>query len=156
MKRLWFIAAAFAVAALVLTVPAPLTVADETTVVVSRPGTVFHRPGSDDVRGRGYTKTLEGALAAGYTPCNACFASVTSAGSLSVPASGAGGAVVGEGGPGYGIPPKSVQSPTQPFGLKQLSTHRGRSDRGLVRNPYVLPETVRNPGAEQGAYASVD
>ncbi len=47
---------------------------DDAIVVVSRPGVVFHKAGSGDVRGRGHEKTLAGALAKGYVPCERCFA----------------------------------------------------------------------------------
>ena len=46
---------------------------DDESVVVSRPGVVFHKPGSSDVRGRGHEKELARALATGYVPCEKCF-----------------------------------------------------------------------------------
>ena len=153
MKRLWFAAAVLAAAALLMALPAPPTVADETTVVVSRPGTVFHRAGSDDVRGRGFTKTLESALAAGYTPCSVCFAA-SSGKSAASPAAAGGGARTE--GAGYGVPPKSVVTQTQPFGLRQPNSHRSHLEKNAVRNPWEGPDTISNPGYEQGAYASVD
>jgi hypothetical protein len=156
MKRQWFTVAVIVTAALVTSTPATLSVADEQSVVVSRPGTVFHRPEATDVRGRGYSKTLGSALAAGYSPCAVCYAS-TASGRLSAPRLGAGGAAaVAEGGPGYGVPPKSVTEATQPFGLKQPSTHRSGLGKGAVKNPFVDPETLRDPGPEQGAYATID
>ena len=48
--------------------------AGEDKVLVSRPGTVFHKAGASDVRGHGVEKSLDSALAAGYTPCRVCFA----------------------------------------------------------------------------------
>jgi len=156
MKRRWFIVAVVVAAALVTILPATLSVADEQSVVVSRPGTVFHRAGATDVRGRGYSKSLESALAAGYSPCAVCYAS-TASGRLTAPRLGAGGAAyVAEGGPGYGVPPKSVTEATQPFGLRQPSSHRGGLGKGALKNPFVDPQTVRYAGQEQGAYATID
>ncbi len=156
MKRQWSTVAVIVAAVLVTMLPATLSVADEQGVVVSRPGTVFHRSGATDVRGRGYSKTLESALAAGYSPCAVCYASAAS-GQVSASRLGAGGAAaIAEGGPGYGVPPKSVTEATQPFGLKQPSTHGMGLRKGAVKNPFVDPATMRYPGREQGAYATVD
>ncbi len=46
---------------------------DETLVIVSRPGVVFHKTGSIDVRGRGHERPMTEALASGYVPCKKCF-----------------------------------------------------------------------------------
>jgi hypothetical protein len=37
-------------------------------VLVTKPGVVFHKVGSDDIRGRGVEKSIDGALEAGSRP----------------------------------------------------------------------------------------
>ena len=127
--------------------------ADETTVVVSRPGTVFHLAGSSDIRGRGHSRTLSEAMAAGYTPCPSCFAkeartsrslTVSTSGSTTLSATAFATAAA----PGLG-------PITSPFGLKQGTGNAYRVSMGDTgRDPYTDLATIVNPGAEQGAYCS--
>jgi hypothetical protein len=127
--------------------------ADEERVVVSRPGTVFHKPDSEHLRGRAHEKALSSALAGGYTPCHICYAggarsARTPAGS---PAGAAGFSVEGVG--TYVITLSSGSLET-PFGLKQGIGERASSGRVGIDDPYDDLRTVLNPGAEQGAYGS--
>ena len=126
--------------------------ADEPTVVVSRPGTVFHLAGSSDIRGRGHTKAISDALAAGYTPCPSCFArEAKSSRSLTVTTSGATSLSVGT---TFVTAAASTVGPiTAPFGLKQGTSYRVHLG-DAERDPYGDLDTIRNPGAEQGAYCA--
>src|SRR5262245_36626712 len=121
------------------------------SVVVTKPGVVFHKIGADDIRGRGVERTIDGALEAGYTPCPACFAKEIQAAKTGTSAkSGASGASFGPSGEGIPTPP--VSTVTQPFGLRYASDHtRGAKD--AVRNPYDDLYTVVQGRAEQGAYS---
>jgi len=126
--------------------------ADEATVVVSRPGTVFHLVGSSDIRGRGHTKAISEALEAGYSPCPSCFASeAKSSRSLTVTTSGATSLSAGT---AFVAASAATLGPiTAPFGLKQGTVYRvSFGDAG--RDPYGDLDTIRNPGAEQGAYCA--
>jgi hypothetical protein len=141
-----------AVLALAAVVPSPAAGDDGDKVVVSRPGVVFHAVGSGDLRGRGFEKTRDEALTSGYSPCPICFASKiaaatpTSGLSARVAATSAGGRV--------GLPPHLIPAPVaQPFGLRCFPSRGGSSTRSAVKNPYREPETIRNPGMEQGAYS---
>ena len=129
--------------------PGGMVGADEEKVVVSRPGTVFHRVGSADIRGRGIEKSLGVAMAAGYQPCHVCFAREASASRVTGASTGA-AAQAGMGrGHGYGNAPSS--SSGQPSGLQSGSLGR-RSPEGGVENPYEDLGTIRRPAKEQGAY----
>jgi hypothetical protein len=129
--------------------PGGMVGADEEKVVVSRPGTVFHRVGSTDVRGRGVEKNLGVAMAAGYQPCHVCFAREASASRVMGASTGA-AAQAGMGqGHGYGNGPSS--SSGQPSGLQIGSLGHGPRE-GSVEDPYEDLDTIRRPGKEQGAY----
>ena len=121
--------------------------ADEEKVVVSRPGTVFHKAGSSDIRGRGVEKGLDAAMAAGYQPCRVCYAKEAAASRLAGASTGA-AAVTGLAGNGNGQP--SAPS-AQPQGL-QIGSLGHRSLRGEVKDPYSDLGTIRTPSKEQGAY----
>lgn len=127
--------------------------ADETTVVVSRPGTVFHLAGSPDIRGRGHSKAISEALAAGYTPCPSCFArEAKTSRALTVSTSGSTSLSVGTS-LVSSAPAAQLGPITSPFGLKQGTSYRvSFGDAG--RDPYGDLDTIRNPGAEQGAYCA--
>jgi hypothetical protein len=149
--KLMLVFAAFAVVFL----PVAWTVADESMVVVSRPGTVFHKAGSDDIRGPGYEKSLEEAMAAGYTPCHVCFGKAAS--SLGISASmGAGGAAHATSGGFGGLSTlSSLKAPVveQPFGEKEGGGGGSFRVKGAIKDPFSL-ETITHPGAEQGAYCT--
>jgi hypothetical protein len=127
--------------------------ADEPMVVVSRPGTVFHLAGSSDIRGRGHSRAISEALAAGYSPCPSCFASeartsraLTVSTSTAATSLSSGTALVAV------APAAATLGPiTAPFGLKQGTSYRV-SFGDAKRDPYGDLDTIRNPGAEQGAY----
>lgn len=130
--------------------PGGMVGADEEKVVVSRPGTVFHRVGSADIRGRGVEKSLEVAMAAGYQPCHVCFARETSASRVTGASTGA--AAQGSMGRGHGFGNGPSSSSGQPSGL-QIGLLGYRHHEGNVQNPYEDLDTIRNPGKEQGAYS---
>jgi hypothetical protein len=155
MKRTGSLAVALAVA-LVGIVPILMSgsvSADETMVVVSRLGTVFHLAGSSDIRGQGRSKAISEALAAGYTPCPSCFASeAKTSRSLTVSAP-AGATSLSTGSTLVATAPvaATLGPITAPFGLKQGTIYRV-SFGEAKRDPYGDLDTIRNPGAEQGAY----
>lgn len=131
-------------------------VADDVQVAISHPGVVFHKVGSEDLRGQGVVKTLEEAQSAGYLPCQVCFGVVKSApahalnGGLSTAiATRATVSMVHVGGPGR----STGTIVAQPFGQRAFGGHRGVA-RGSLKNPYDPLMTVRNPGKEQGAFGS--
>lgn len=121
--------------------------ADEEKVVVSRPGTVFHRAGSSDIRGRGVEKGLDVAMAAGYQPCRVCYAKEAGASRLEGASAGATLSSSGKGnGGGHPSPPSA-----QPQGLQfGVLGHKAVPD--AVQDPYRDLHTIRTPSKEQGAY----
>lgn len=131
-------------------IPGSFSSAGEEKVVVSRPGTVFHRAGSGDVRGRGVEKPLDRALATGYTPCHVCYASQTSAGRVSGTAAGGAVAAATGRGNGGGRPTTGTTS-AQPSGFQYGSLQRRYLDKE-VKDPYGDLETLRGRRLEQGAY----
>lgn len=147
---------ALAVAAIVVFVlPAASSVADEPMVVVSRPGTVFHKAGSGDVRGRGYEKPLAKALEDGYVPCPACFAAEAKASRIDVPAPIFSGIIAKSGGNALAALPSPGSGSTLPFGLRfgRPAVSSLHIDAG--RDPYADLNTIWNPGPEQGAYCCI-
>jgi len=121
-------------------------------VVVTKPGVVFHKVGSEDIRGRGVGKTIDGALEAGYTPCPSCFAKEIQAAKTGTMAK-SGAATASYGASGESIPAPPVSTVTQPFGLRYASDHTGSAKDG-IRNPYDELYTVVQGRSEQGAYSS--
>ena len=148
-------AAVAAVLVLAVATFAPVVVADdsEDNVIVSRPGVVFHKVGSDDIRGRGVEKSIDAALEDGYTPCRVCFGHEL--GSLrngALPAGGGRGVVLGEASSTIPAPPAS--DIMQPFGVKVRRALPGGNKRvDAVRNPYADIET-RRFFIEYGAFES--
>ncbi len=130
--------------------PGAMVGADEEKVVVSRPGTVFHRAGASDIRGRGVEKGLDVAMAAGYQPCRVCFAREASASTLTGASTGAAALASSGRGHGYGNTPSS--SAGQPLGL-QVGKLGHKSVEGSVKDPYDDLETIKTPSKEQGAYS---
>jgi len=130
--------------------PGAMVGADEEKVVVSRPGTVFHRAGASDIRGRGFEKGLDAAMAAGYQPCRVCFATEASASRVTGASTGAAALAASGRGHGYGHTPSSTSG--QPLGL-QVGSLGHRSLEGQVKDPYEDLRTIRNPSKEQGAYS---
>ena len=121
--------------------------ADEEKVVVSRPGTVFHRAGSSDIRGQGVEKSVDVAMAAGYQPCRVCFAKQAASSNLVGTSGGAALSGQSNGGGGRPSPPASAQ----PQGV-QFGTLGHRSHEGEQTDPYSSLRTIRTPSKEQGAY----
>jgi hypothetical protein len=121
--------------------------ADEEKVVVSRPGTVFHRAGSSDIRGQGVEKGLDAAMAAGYQPCRVCYAKQAPASNLLGTSGGATVSGSSSGGGGRPSPPASAQ----PQGL-QFGTLSHKSLDGESKDPYEDLRTIRTASKEQGAY----
>jgi hypothetical protein len=130
------------------------TYADDDSVVVSRPGVVFHKAGSGDVRGRGHEKPLADAIAAGYSPCKVCFGKQQP---VNVNAAGARGpSPTATASTSFGLrlkPGVGLPTVTQPFGLSQGHTKRISGASRAIKNPYShhnLSQTFR--GRETGAY----
>ena len=156
MRRSVSWAAVLGVALLAATLGTPQGTADETTVVISRPGTVFHKVGAADLRGRGHERTVTRAIEAGYTPCHACFApeAKTSralsggfSGTTGTSATGTGTFVISSGALG-------TTTGSGTFGLKQGVSELSAGFREAKRDPYDDLRTVHNPGLQQGAYAT--
>jgi hypothetical protein len=120
-------------------------------VLVTKPGVVFHKVGSGDIRGRGVEKTIDGALEAGYTPCPVCFAKEIQAARTGTTAK-SGAAVASYGATADGLPSPPIVTVTQPFGMRFASDHT-RSPKDAVRNPYEDLTSVVQGRAEQGAYS---
>lgn len=136
--------------------PAVSTVADETMVVVSRPGTVFHKAGSSDIRGRGHEKPLAEALDNGYSPCPICFASEAKSGRISAPAAIFTGFNSGRvGTDAVAALPAPGSGSSLPFGLRFGRPQTGRVIGEAGRDPYGNVSVVWNPGPEQGAYCCI-
>ncbi len=145
-----FVGLALAIAAFL---PAPVVADGDDSVVVSRPGVVFHKAGSGDIRGKGHEKSLTAALASGYSPCKVCFGR-----QISVELRGAGAAGVSAtssafGGPGFTPPGLSTSTISQPFGLRAQQRRGGSGAAHAIRNPY-MEVAMRFPGFEQGAYGN--
>lgn len=122
--------------------------ADEEKVVVSRPGTVFHKAGSSDIRGRGVEKGVDAAMAAGYQPCRICYAKEAAASRLVGASTGTAAVTGSASASGRPSPPASAQ----PQGLQVGVLFGHKSIEGEVRNPYDELRTIRTPSKEQGAY----
>jgi hypothetical protein len=120
--------------------------ADEEKVVVSRPGTVFHRAGSSDIRGQGVEKGLDVAMAAGYQPCRVCYAKQAAPSTMAGTSGGATVSGAAKGGNGHPSAPSA-----QPSGV-QYGTLGHRSHEGEQLDPYENLRTIRTPSKEQGAY----
>ena len=127
----------------------PAVADDGQTVVVTKPGVVFHKAGAGDLRGRAVERTVDAALEAGYSPCPVCFAKELSAARIDAP-EGAGAATAQPAASADSVPAPPVVTVTQPFGLKYAS--RVNSKRGGVHNPYDDLLVVIPGRAEQGAY----
>jgi len=130
----------------------PVLAADSqgNNVVVTRPGVVFHKMGSDDIRGRSVERSVDAALESGYTPCPVCFAKEIAAarsGSVEIPA-GASPAVYGA----VSIPAPPSTTVSQPFGLRYATSKFGRPPKDAIKNPYEDQNQVVPGRAEQGAF----
>ena len=129
---------------------APLLADDGGKVVVTKPGVVFHKAGSDDLRGRAVERTIDAALEAGYSPCPMCFAKELSVARSAEIQGGAATAQFASSADAVPSPPVSTVS--QPFGLHYASNKNAGSQRGGVKNPYEDLLIVIPGRAEQGAY----
>jgi len=134
---------------LVALTPGPALADQSEQVVVTRPGVVFHRAGSDDVRGRGFEKPIDMAIESGYTPCRVCFGKDLGSIPSHTPEIGSGAAVASFGLADIPAPP--VNSVAQPFGVRLPTGHTFRLPNGVVRNPYEFNSGTVTTG-EQGAF----
>ena len=130
----------------------PAAVADNQndTVLVTKPGVVFHKAGSDDIRGRGIEKSADAALGAGYTPCRICFAKEIAAVYDTAPALPGGAALAGL--TGDSMAAEALSTVTQPFGFRIATNRFSSRRRDGIPNPYDDLITVIPGRAEQGAY----
>ncbi|HKQ98781.1 MAG TPA: hypothetical protein VJV75_12965 [Candidatus Polarisedimenticolia bacterium] len=119
-------------------------------VVVTKPGVVFHKAGSSDIRGRAVDKTVDAALEAGYAPCPVCFAKELAAAKATTGPNSGGAAVAVSGGEGLPSPP--VSTVTQPFGVRYASRPQAQSRDSGIRDPYADSYTFISGRSEQGAY----
>ena len=131
---------------------APVVADGDDGVVVSRPGVVFHKAGSSDIRGKGHGKSLSDALAAGYSPCKDCFGREVSVNMRGAGAAGAAATSSVMGGQLFSLAGKSSSTISQPFGLKAQPRRGGKGAARSIRNPYCGQRTIQFPGYEQGAY----
>jgi hypothetical protein len=157
MKRGKCLVVALAVASIAaFALPAASSVADETMVVVSRPGTVFHKAGSSDIRGRGHEKPLAEALDNGYAPCPVCYASEAKSGRISAPAPVFAGINAGRSGTStVAALPAPGSGSSLPFGLRFGRAQGNHAPQGAGLDPYRDVSIVWNPGPEQGAYCCI-
>lgn len=126
----------------------PAVADDGQTVVVTKPGVVFHKAGAGDLRGRAVERTVDAALEAGYSPCPVCFATELNAARIDE----SGGAATAQfAATGDSVPAPPVVTVTQPFGLRYASK-AANTKRGGVHNPYDDLLVVIPGRAEQGAY----
>jgi len=137
---------------MVAALPAIANADDSGSVVVTRPGVVFHRSGAGDIRGRGFEKSIDSALEAGYSPCPICFAKEISAargGSVALPGAAATAEVSIT---GQAIPAPPSSTVTQPFGIRYASSRFGGNSKEAIRNPYDLQIRAVPGREEQGAF----
>ncbi len=121
---------------------APAVVAsEEDQVVITRPGVVFHKAGSGDVRGKSVAKTVDAALESGYTPCRVCFGKELGGNVLGSMDLAAGGAAEGAGEASTSVAAPPSSTVTQPFGVKTRSTGGVKKSVDAARDPYDQPET---------------
>ena len=144
-------AAAIALALLVV-VPAVAGDSQGDKVVVTKPGVVFHKTGSGDIRGRAVERTVDSALESGYAPCPVCFAKEISMARAGGPAVMGGASTASLSGEAIPAPP--VSTVVQPFGVRYASSVRGGSRRDAIKSPYEDDYTVVPGRSEQGAYDS--
>lgn len=149
------VAATLVMAFLVVALVPVVSQGDDDMVAVGRPGVLFHKVGSKDIRGHAYGKSVSEAVAAGYAPCPICFAKSASFASLRPAGGGMFTASPGFLRNGVIVSPgqRNLTPLSQPFGLRPGALHGGGLAKGAVPDPYVLNQTHRiNPVLEQGAY----
>jgi hypothetical protein len=131
---------------------APVLAGDDETVLISRPGTVFHKSGATDMRGHGLERSLSQVLASGYTPCPVCFAKSTQA---NLRVSGTPGAAASPvSGEATAIPhgQRGSLTVTQPNGVQVGRVNAPGGQPGGIHNPFEQVSKIINPGKEEGAY----
>lgn len=149
MRNAGIFALAVVLALGVVAVIPTLVLAEGETVVVTRPGVVFHTSGSNDFRGRGVERSIGAAINAGYTPCRVCFGKNLGSLPSHTPEIGTGAPVASF--TTTNIPAPPVSTVTQPFGVRLPSSTSSRIPKGGVRNPYENPRRPVTLG-EQGAF----
>lgn len=137
--------------ALLAVLPALAGDGDANGVVVTKPGVVFHKAGSSDIRGRAVDKTVDAALESGYAPCPVCFAKELAA-ARNVTREVSGGAAVGTSA-GDGLPSPPVSTISQPFGVRYAQRPQGHARDQGIRDPYADTYTYIAGRSEQGAYS---
>ncbi len=134
---------------LVALVPVAALSDQGSAVVVTRPGVVFHKAGSSDVRGRGFEKSSDEAIEAGYIPCPNCFGKQV--GSVSNVGRGLGSGALSVAFTINAVTAPPVGTITQPFGVRTFGRGRASGVKG-IRDPYQQPDTIQSTGFEQGAF----
>jgi hypothetical protein len=134
---------------LVALVPVAALSDQGSTVVVTRPGVVFHKAGGSDVRGRGFDRTADEAIEAGYIPCPNCFGKQVGTVSNAGRGFGSGAASAAFAVDAITSPP--VGMVVQPFGVRTFGHGRSSGVKG-IRDPYQQPDTIKSTGFEQGAF----
>ena len=143
------LAAAMALALLAV-LPALASDGGSNSVVVTKPGVVFHKAGSSDIRGRAVDKSVDAALESGYAPCPACFAKELAAARGTTDGVSAGAAIATSAADGIPAPP--VVTVTQPFGVRYAQRPSSNNRGAGIRNPYADNYTYISGRSEQGAY----
>jgi len=136
--------------ALLVVVPAVAGDNQGDKVVVTKPGVVFHKTGSGDIRGRAVERTVDSALESGYAPCPVCFAkelSLARAGAPDVIGGAATASYTGE-----AIPAPPVSTVAQPFGIRYATSVYSHARRDAIRSPYEDVYSVIPGRGEQGAF----
>jgi len=136
--------------ALLVVIPAVAGDSQGDKVVVTKPGVVFHKSGSGDIRGRAVERTVDSALEAGYAPCPVCFAKEISLARTGGPSDIGGAATASFSGEAIPAPP--VSTVAQPFGIRYATSVYSHSRKDAIRNPYEDIYTVVPGRGEQGAY----
>jgi len=136
--------------ALLIVVPAVAGDNQGDKVVVTKPGVVFHKVGSGDIRGRAVERTVDSALESGYAPCPVCFAkeiSLARTGNAEVMGGAATASFSGE-----AIPAPPVSTVSQPFGIRYARSVYSHGHKDAIKSPYEDVYTVVPGRGEQGAY----
>lgn len=128
--------------------------ADDETVLITRPGVVFHKAGSSDFHGRGIERSLNQAQTTGYVPCGVCFGKSMSA---MTNRNGFSATLLDRaiGTNAVGLPPglaRMTSVATQPNGTRSGSLYGSGHGRDGIRDPFQDPRTIQRPAKDQGAY----
>ena len=131
--------------------PAPVLADGDDGVVVSRPGVVFHKAGSSDIRGKGHGKSLSAALATGYSPCKVCFGRQVSVDLRGAGAAGGSATSSAMGGPALSVTGESTLAVTRPFERRGQERRGGKGAAHGLDNPLAtcdLSQSIRRTPPE--------